>query len=231
MGALKNLARKVKKLKKQKKSKKGEINKESLKDILPIRPKIVEAGAHIGRDTIDLAKLWPAGKIFAFEPVNEIFSQLIKNTQPYKNISCYRQALSYRNGTQEIYISSGSSNGSSSLLFPKEHLKVHPEVLFIDSEIVSTTTLDSWAEETGITVVDFLWLDLQGMELSVLKASKNIMKTVKAIYTEVNLLPLYKNAPLYPEFKAWLLEQGFCVQKEYLPWKDAGNVLFVKKNI
>ena len=35
------------------------ILKEGIKQYLPENPRILEAGAHIGRDTVKLSKLWP----------------------------------------------------------------------------------------------------------------------------------------------------------------------------
>lgn len=215
---------------KNKLSQHGEINKNLLKRILPESPVIVEAGAHIGRDTIEMAKIWPKGHIYAFEPVPDVYNQLIKRTIQYENISCYQKALSDVDGARNIFVSSGTSDASSSLLKPNKHLEFHPSVIFQASELVESVTLDSWASQIGIKTIDFLWLDLQGMELQVLQASPRIMKTLKAIYSEVNLISLYEDTHLYPELKEWLRNEGFKVKKEFLPWKDAGNVLFVRKN-
>ena len=81
-----------------------------------------------------------------------------------------------------------------------------------------------------IDKIDFLWLDLQGYELHVLKYGEKVLKGVMAVYTEVNLKELYDGAPLYDELRAWLEAKGFRVEREELPWEDAGNVLFVRQN-
>jgi hypothetical protein len=49
------------------------------------------------------------------------------------------------------------------------------------------------------------------------------------IYTEVSLVETYEGVALYPELKAFLIEQGFVVKQEQLPWPDMGNVLFVRE--
>ena len=47
---------------------------------LPADPVIVEAGAHLGYDTLAMSRCWPRGHIHAFEPIPSIFSQLQQRT-------------------------------------------------------------------------------------------------------------------------------------------------------
>src|SRR5581483_8959889 len=122
-------------------------------------PVIVEAGAHIGLDTIAMSKMWPKGHIDAFEPVPYLYQQLADNTKELRNVKTYQLALSDFNGQARIYLSSGTSDASSSLLKPKDHLSQHPSVWFEDSTEVQALTLDTWAKNNSIEKVDFLWLD------------------------------------------------------------------------
>jgi hypothetical protein len=69
---------------------------------------------------------------------------------------------------------------------------------------------------------------MQGAEMAALKGAKKILPTVKVIYTEVSLKPLYETGPLYPEFRGWLNAQGFKVAREALSSEDCGNVVFVR---
>jgi len=206
----------------------GVISKKIIASYLPANPVIVEAGAHIGSDTIEMANLWRRSQIYAFEPVPKLFAQLTINTKKYKNIIVFPKALGIKNGFAKMHISSGSSDASSSLLKPKEHLSIHPTVYFDETVLVPTITLDTWSAEKGLKV-DFLWLDLQGMELEILKRGEKMLNSVRAIYTEVNLLENYKGAKLYDVLKSWLFKKGFNLQLEAIPWEDVGNALFVRK--
>lgn len=213
------------------KNKKEAIPKNLIATYLPLNPTIVEAGAHIGVDTVQMSNLWPKGTIHAFEPIPELFSQLQRNTSQQDNICCYPMALGKQTGSTKIFVSSGRSDASSSLLPPKEHLTYHPDILFETEIQVPTITLDEWAEEQNIKKIDFLWLDLQGYELEVLKAAANVLESVQAIYTEVNLDETYAGVSLYPEMRQWLEVRGFKVIREDLPWEDAGNVFFAKERL
>jgi FkbM family methyltransferase len=211
------------------KSKKGVINKEFIRQFLPPNPIIIDAGAHRGDDSIEFCQLIPSSEIHAFEPVPAIFDDLSRVTALYKQIKCYKLALSDRTGQQEMHISSGGSDASSSLLAPRDHLKDHPDTFFNEKIRVNTITLDDWAEENKILKVDFLWLDMQGFELGVLKASTKIFPKVAAIHIEVSTKQTYENVPHYDEVKAWMESNGFIARLEEIPrgW-DMGNVLFIR---
>ncbi len=178
--------------------------------ILPSNPIIIEAGSYDGSDGIYMAKLWPKGTVHSFEPVPELFENVKKNTSQFSNINPFNLALSNTTGVSEIFISklNGNTSQSSSLLQPTGHLKFHTDISFPKSCLVSTITLDDWAQNNHISQVDFLWLDLQGVELDVIRNS-NVAKNAKAIYLEVEFLEAYKNQSLYPEIKKWMTENGF----------------------
>lgn len=203
--------------------------KHSFKEFLPARPIILEAGACDGTDTLQLARLWPKGRVYSFEPVPSMYKLASKKIAGQQNIELFPYALNDKDATVTIHVSSGRSNASSSLLDPLDHLQIHPDVLFSENLEVPAYTIDSWAKQNNVHNVDLMWLDMQGAEFRVLNASPNILGTVKLIYTEVSLIETYKGVMLYPEFRAWMEERGFFVLREDLPYDDMGNVLFIKK--
>lgn len=202
------------------------VSLEFIGTFLPEDPVIVEAGAKFGTDTKKMSLFWPKGRIFTFEPVPELYSATVHNTRNYRNVKCCPLALSERSGEDTLFVSSGKSVGASSLLRPNVHLNIHPDTFFNSEIEVRTISIDDFAEQENISAVDFLWLDTQGTELAIMKGAPRIMKTVKLIHTEVSLMEVYDNAPLYAEVRQWLESQGFCVIAEELPWADMGNVLF-----
>jgi 2-O-methyltransferase len=205
------------------------INKNYIRDHLPSKPVIIDAGAHDGSDSIEMCRLFRGAIVHAFEPVPEIFERLKQHTQKFDRIKCYNLALGNRNGVQTMHISSGASDGSSSLLQPKQHLADHPDVFFNKDLLVQTVLLDDWAVQHKIDRVDFLWLDMQGYELEVLRSSRVVLSKVRAIHMEVSTRITYEGVPLYDEVRDWMGGQGFRVQVEAIPkgW-DMGNVLFVR---
>lgn len=203
------------------------ITKEHIAQFLPSNPVIIEAGAHIGRDTRKMIRLWPDAIIHAFEPVPSLFQCLQKNVWTYNSIFCYSYALSDKTGVTDFYVSSGRSTATSSLLRPKKHLLEHPTTHF-EKIRTQTITLDEWSKKYLVKKVDFMWLDMQGAELMALEAGTELLKSVKALLVEVALCERYENNPLYEKVKSWLYLQGFTVQKEEFKTAHWGNVFFIK---
>jgi FkbM family methyltransferase len=206
------------------------INKNYIRRFLPANPVVLDAGAHVGGDSIEMCRLYPGSTVHSFEPVPAIFNLLKHNTRKFNRIHCHAIALSNKNGEQVLHVSSGGSDGSSSFLQPKDHLADHPDVFFNKDITVQTLTLDDWAAKQGIEQIHLLWLDMQGFELEVLKASSVILPKVNAIHMEVSTRSTYEGVPLYSEVRSWMEAQGFRVEVEAIPqgW-DMGNVLFVRK--
>jgi FkbM family methyltransferase len=206
------------------------ISKSVIRKYLPQNPVIIDCGAHVGADSIELSKILPKSKIYSFEPVPTIFKSLKNATKKYSNIECFQIALSDKDGEAKFFVSSGESDASSSLMNPTGHIEIHPDVKFDKEIFVKTLSLDTWAKKMKLAKVDFLWLDMQGYELNMLKASNEIFKTVSVIHTEVSISNSYDGAVLYPEYRSWLESIGFKVVLEAIPQgTDMGNVLFVRE--
>lgn len=206
-----------------------------IKNYLSDDPIILEAGAFNGTDTTLLSRYWPKGTVHAFEPVPEIFTLLTNNTSTLSNVIRHNVALSDVNGERTFYLSEkpsapGKPFPAGSLHEPQDRLQWSPAV-YNRTIIVPTITLDAWAHANGIDHIDFLWLDLQGHELSVLKAAPTMLATVSVIYVEVQFVHAYKDQPLYKEVRAWIEDHGFLqVAHDFVDQTSwfFGNVLFVR---
>jgi FkbM family methyltransferase len=192
---------------------------------LPLDPVIVEAGAHDGRDTAELAALWPQGTVHAFEPIPHVFRRLEERAGRLGNVRLHRSALGAKTGMVPMWVSEGG-DASSSILAPKAHLDAFPSITFERQLEVPITTLDDWARAERVKHVDFLWLDMQGHELTALQHATTVLHSVRAMIIEVFTEELYDGAPLWPEVRAWLEGQGFRVELQALG-KTYGDALLV----
>lgn len=212
------------------------IGLDEIAKYLPEAPVILEAGALNGEDTVRFARRWPDATIHALEPLPEAYSTVVRNTQDYPRIHTYRLALGDHVHTAQMYVdadperSDEVGNGSSSLLRPTGHLDFFPEVVFSGTTEVEVTTLDSWATMAGVNQLDFVWLDLQGMELRVLKAAPQMIDRIGVICLEVSRRELYAGAALYDETLEWMLAQGFKVAIDRVP-VIFGNMMFVRDHL
>jgi FkbM family methyltransferase len=203
---------------------------------LPDNPIIVEAGAFDGTDTCKMSSHWPKGIIHSFEPVPDVFALLEAKTSQLPNVVRHPIALSDHNGSATLYVSEkpsrpGEPFQAGTLLKPKERLK-HSPITYPRTITVPTITLDTWAKENNIDHIDFMWLDLQGLALPVLKGGAQILKTVRALFVEVEFIEAYEGQAQYEEIRTWLERQGFnAIAQDFLDTTSwiYGNVFFVRK--
>lgn len=79
-------------------------------------------------------------------------------------------------------------------------------VTLVDTHPVKTHRLDDIEE---IERADFIKMDIQGAELSVLENAQNLLKSTLIVQTEVEFVELYKGQPLFAEVDQFMRSQGF----------------------
>jgi len=180
---------------------------------IPSNGIIFEAGTSDGYDTCDLANVVKDGKLYAFEPIKALYDVTVGKIRNYTNIEYFNAALSTKDGKEIMHVSyvNGEPYGSSSILEPKEHLIVWPTVQFNGTQEVDAINLDNFLLVKQINNIDFMWLDLQGYEPTLLKDSPITLSRTKYIYTEVSTTELYKDTILKNEFIDLLQKNNFEV--------------------
>ncbi len=202
-----------------------------LREYLPSNPVIVEAGAHYGDDTLRFIEKWPDSTIYSFEPNPHAYHELCENTQDNPQVHRIPYALGTQIEMVPFHVCHGTEGnqpelyeGASSLLESSDAMRIHyqgPQIL------VPCTTLDHWCNVTQVKSIDLLWLDLEGMELQVLKNSQEILKTVRALFIEINFYPFRKEMTLFYDLKAFLEMNGFRLLAQWYDPGLQGNAIFV----
>ncbi len=194
-------------------------------------PIIFEAGGHYGVDTIKFSNKWPQATIISFEPNPNAFEKLFELSKLKNNIFPFGLAVGDFNGSAVFYLCYGTHGkdpifeGASSLLPASESMQIH----YMGPKInVDCVILDDWCKQNEITHIDFMWLDLEGMELQALKSSPEILKTVKVIYTETNFQEFRLGMTQYIELKNFLENSGFRLLSHWYQENLQGNAIFVR---
>lgn len=195
--------------------------------VLPHDPIVLEAGAHFGEDTVQLAQLWPQGKVIAFEPNPSAFSKLRDAVKPYSHVEVSACALATSNGMTPFYLCA-NNDGSSSLLRP---IKEMHEFLGGDQIEVPCVVLDDWCKERGVERIDCMWLDMEGFELYMLQSSPRMLSNVKLIYTETNHFPYREGTVLFADLKKFLESRGFKMVLHNFIEHVQGDALFIKQEM
>ena len=187
---------------------------------------IVHIGAHYGEEIQEYVENG-IQKITVFEPLSQNFNILAERMQEVNaDIQGYQVALGSEKGTATMHLSSNEAQ-SSSILKPKQHLELHPDVLFEGTEDVEVSLLD----EYDVGDANFINIDVQGYELEVFKGSTETLKQIDYIYCEVNRDEVYEGAPMVEELDEFLGEYGF--ERVETKWPETyytwGDALFIKK--
>lgn len=168
-----------------------------------IDPVVVEAGCAQAEDTPRIINLLRGDhwKYYAFEPdprSAEVF--ISKITDP--RVIFKEAAVGEKEGLADFHLSGPKHVWSSSLRKPKTHLQVSPRISFLTMSNIQVTTLD--IELASEKKIDFLWADIQGCELDMLKGATQILPKISYLYLEYSDEELYEGQALYNELVGFL---------------------------
>ena len=74
---------------------------------------------------------------------------------------------------------------------------------------VPAVSMHDFMSKAELGWIDFIKLDTQGNELEILKSAGDYIDSVSVIMTEVEMIPLYKNQPLFHDVSQFLCSRGF----------------------
>jgi FkbM family methyltransferase len=176
---------------------------------------VVHIGAHYGEEVSNYVNLG-IDNIILFEPLEKNFDILQNNVSKLNaNINGYCCALG--NKTQKIKMFLSNNNlESSSVLKPKKHLELHPDVIFSEEQEVEMKRLDSF----HITNHNFMNLDVQGYELEVLKGGSDTLNHIDYVYCEVNRDEVYEENARIEEIDTYL--SNYNMKRVETFWWDDG---------
>lgn len=169
----------------------------------------------------------PFGKIVWVEAQ----SNLVKKAKlKYPNIRIYEAVLSDQAGVKRNFMLTNNVE-SSSLLELKEHLIEHPQVHTVHRFQVTTKTIPSMVEEFDVDMsgLNFINIDIQGHELSVLKGMGDMIHQFDYLYLEVNTRELYSGCALLSDIDEFLTEKGYIRKAIEMTSHGWGDALYVKK--
>ena len=160
---------------------------------LNVQGNYADVGAHIGTHSLYFAMFCPAMRVYAFEPKKIYYQHLLANIKANHVKNC----LPFNYG-----------------LVAAKGDKMNPD----EGETFQTATLDEFHLEN----VRVLKIDVENMELAVLKGAVNTLKTVQHLFLEVWTDEVYaqrgETSPM-ADICAFLEPYGFKFQRK-LEWED-----------
>ncbi|WP_032524838.1 FkbM family methyltransferase [Prochlorococcus marinus] len=170
----------------------------------------LDIGSNKGQFTLAIKSLEPNKKIYSFDPLitsKKSFDIITKNL---KNIEFFPFAISDICNSQEINIP--MKNDSSSLLeISSFQKKFFGTSNVLSHQKVNVITLEHWFKFNNIKDFNngFIKIDVQGLEINVLKGANDLLEKFKYIYIELSFKEFYKSQILGWEIMNFLENKKF----------------------
>lgn len=143
-------------------------------------PVIIDVGANIGTWCTWMARIFPQGQIYAFEPQQSIFQMLCGNCaiNNLHNVRIYPMALGSKNQLVTVAVpdyDSFNDFGTFSLIdtvLPTQN--GHTMTVIV-------CTLDDFVADFGIGTVDLIKIDAEGMDVEVLQGGATLLQNQRPV--------------------------------------------------
>jgi FkbM family methyltransferase len=167
----------------------------------------IDIGAHVGYYSLLFSRLAPEGQVHAFEAnvKNSKLLELNVMRNSATNVMVNAVALDKMVGKRSLFITEDSGLTS---FYNTERGKI--------SQIteVLTITLDEYIKNKNLTRIDFIKMDVEGAEKSILEGSVNLLRVVRPKIILAELCP--KNLEPFQESIDSVL--GYLEQFQYVPY-------------
>lgn len=193
-----------------------------------ITPKgVLHVGANIGEEAPVYNELG-IKKVIWIEANVDLFPKLMENITKFSNPVAYNFAAGEENKKVTLHISNNAGQ-SSSVLELGTHKQAHPEVHYIADKEVDMYRIDHVFGSGEIDGCDFLNIDVQGFELSVLRGMGSLLRQFQWVYLEVNQAELYKECALIDSVDLFMTANGFRrVETKWCGNTGWGDACFIR---
>ena len=183
---------------------------------------LIEVGAFDGSDSLRYHN--EGYVVYTFEPKKDLFEDLVNKTKHLTNYTVIPKAVSLVDGTTQFNIC--KSGGASSILpFRSEEELIKTWSIYRTdihysgiSYEVETTRLDTFIESNNLnnTIIDFIHIDAQGVDLDVLKSLGKYINNVMAGVVETvkdkdKSIYIDQNNNTLDSVQEFLLSNGFII--------------------
>ena len=138
---------------------------------------VIDVGANIGYFTLLMAnRVGPRGKVIAFEPLAENFRILQENIRLNGHRNVVAENCALMSSSERVELRSATPGAITWVA----SVRVKQDSA-VESESVEAISLDEYVQKKGIAKVDFLKIDVEGAEESVLEGATNVLSTDRPV--------------------------------------------------
>ncbi len=185
----------------------GEIR--MLRIIAESNPKcIFDVGANNGEWCHLVSDMNQNAIIHSFEIVPETYKMLVQEIKDLKNVIPNNFGLS--DMEEDIYINMGEESGTATA-FKIEGMKFHNEY-YKEKIPCKVRKATDYIKQNKISAIDFVKIDVEGMDLRVIKGFEDDIRIVKVIQFEYGIFNISSH-DLLSDFYNYLTGKGFVIGK------------------
>ena len=192
---------------------------------------VLHVGAHTGEE-LDWYEAQHFTRVIWFEPNKELFPALQSVIKGHKNHTAFNIGIHDTLRTATLHIASNNAQ-SSSILDLGTHKRYYPHVRYVKDQKIDLMRMDSFLRLNRIDINEFNFLnvDVQGVELEVIKSFGGLLGKLDYIYAEVSEEELYVGVKLLPEMDEYLRGFGFHRRCTYITPKKWGDAFYIKSGL
>lgn len=169
---------------------------------------VIDIGANVGQFARQAAEMFPAARIYSFEPLPDAFVALESwaSSALGDRIVCFNLALGDSRGDLDMFRHSEHTSSSSLLAATEASKTMYPFVSSQERVKVRIETLDDLLARGDIVLdpLTLVKLDVQGYEDRVIRGGRKLLSRADAVILEVCIDPLYEHQARFHELVAEL---------------------------
>ena len=169
---------------------------------------VLHLGASIGQER-DAYNTYCKGLVIWVEAIPKVYLELQQNIKSYSQQTAYNACLSNVDGDDVIFNVSNNESQSSSILELGVHALIHPGVHYVEQIAMKTQRVDTLLKDVDVSTINFLNVDLQGVEHLAIEGMGDLIKNIDYALLEVNIKETYKGCMLIEELDYFMLQRGF----------------------
>jgi FkbM family methyltransferase len=183
---------------------------------------VLDVGANNGSFGLNIAQQNPHIQVFGFEPTPQLCELIRGKVEELglKNYELIPMAVSDYEGTVKFNVAGQADWGCSSLLDFSEGLDEtwpgRTDFKVTDTIEVECITLKSFVKDRGITAIEFLHCDAQGVDLKVMGSLGEHLKILNRGMLETassKSVALYKGQHTIEDVVLFLVRHGFEIER------------------
>ncbi len=170
---------------------------------------VLDLGANIGTTALIFSKeVGPNGKVFAVEPVTHNIIENNIRENHLNNITVIPKAVSDQEGKTEIEVSDFCLDSSIAKRQYTTEKKYYKQKISVDLEPV-----DKLVERLNLKKLNFIKMDIEGVEELALKGAKDVIKKFKPVWSISSYHIDFNNEPQHDKLVKILKGYGYQIKE------------------